>query len=326
MKLALVKSLWGVPASNGTAGWEDMFVKIAHEGYAAVETIGLVWSQDADLFKSLLLKNDLKFIAQIHTAGGNIRGQDYVYCSSCHVPDHVESFRAQVLAALKMDPVIINVHSGHDSWNSELVASYFKQVLAIEKEIVPVGVTVVHETHRQRLMFNPFQALEILSNPELSDIKINADLSHWVCVCERLFDDVERDPWWPGLLAKLAEKCHFIHGRIGHAEGPQIFDPRRKDLFSAEINAHFSWWDVIWKSQRERGLEYSFVETEHGPEPYQAYFSLPAMAKKLDEVEANDCGVEMSAEKLSEFEKGEILWAINAHMAMLLTERYSLLA
>ena len=253
----------------------------------------------------------LKFVAQIHTAGGYIKDGQYIYCSSCTVEDHVESFRAQVSAALGMDPVMINVHSGHDSWRTSAAVCYFKQVLAVEKEIVSSSATVVvHETHRQRLLFNPFQAIEILSDPDLADLKINADLSHWVCCCERLFDDEERDPWWPGLLDNIAQRCHLIHARIGHAEGPQIVDPRRTDLFEKEISAHLSWWECIWKHQRSRGLECAYVEAEHGPEPYQSYLSSPMS------------GDAAATTTMSEAEKGEILWELNAHVISLVEERF----
>jgi len=57
MRLALIKSLWGVPEANSTSGWEAMFAKIAAEGFSAVETISLVWEQDAGLFKTLLTKH-----------------------------------------------------------------------------------------------------------------------------------------------------------------------------------------------------------------------------------------------------------------------------
>lgn len=206
-----------------------------------------------------------------------------------------------------MGPAVVNVHSGHDSWTTSQATSYFRQVLDIEKEIVDPNVTiVVHETHRQRLMFNPYQTLEILNNPDLADLKLNADLSHWVCVCERLFDDAGRDPWWPSLLQQVAQRCYLIHARIGHAEGPQVFDPRRTDLFETEIKSHLRWWNVIWDSQADRGLEYSFVETEHGPEPYQSYFPLPGDSDKV----------------LSEDDKGKLLWDINAHVASLVADSF----
>jgi hypothetical protein len=312
MKLALVKSLWGVPAAGNTAEWDDMFAKIAEEGFSAVETIGLVWGQDPELFRTLAARHGLRCIAQVHTAGGYIKDGNYVYCASPSVEEHTTSFRAQVLAALQLDPVLINVHSGHDSWNSSTAISYFLQALAIEKEIAS-SIVIVHETHRQRLMFNPFQTLEILSCPELIDLKINADLSHWACVCERLFDDIERDPWWPVLLSLVAQHCHFVHARIGHAEGPQVIDPRRPE-FAPEVNAHLSWWEAIWKSQRARKLEYSYVETEHGPEPYQSYHARPARSATV-----------AAPEDISESEKGEILWEINAHVAFIVSQKYDAL-
>ena len=249
----------------------------------------------------------LKFITQLHTDGGYLKNGEYIYCSSCNVDDHVASFRSQLVAALRMGPVVVNVHSGHDSWTATQAAAYFQQVLAIEKEIVDPNVTVVvHETHRQRLMFSPYQTIEILNNPDLADLKLNADLSHWVCVCERLFDDARRDPWWPDLLLKVAQRCHLIHARVGHAEGPQVFDPRRVDLFEAEIKSHLRWWNAIWESQSERGLKYSYVEAEHGPEPYQSYFSLPGE----------------SAKPLSEEKKGKLLWDVNAHIASKVSDSF----
>ena len=57
MQLALVKSLWGVPASGNPSEWDVMFAQIAREGFAAVETISLVWEQEAELFKSLLSRH-----------------------------------------------------------------------------------------------------------------------------------------------------------------------------------------------------------------------------------------------------------------------------
>ena len=314
MELVLVKSLWGVPASSGTSGWEEMFAQIARDGFGAVETISLVWEQDTELFKSLLTKNNLKFIAQIHTAGGYMRDSNYVYCSSYNVNEHAESFRTQVQSALSLNPALINVHSGHDMWESEKILAYFEQVLAIEKEIVPSTTTLVHETHRQRLLFNPSQTLEILSNPKLSGLKLNADLSHWACVCERLFEDESRDPWWPPLLQMVAERCHFIHARVGHSEGPQVFDPREGALFSAEISAHLKWWEAIWKNQYKRGMRYSFVEPEHGPEPYQSYYSMPS--SKVSKVGT-------AVPSLSEEERGEILWNINNHVAGLVVQSFN---
>ena len=111
---------------------------------------------------------------------------------------------------------------------------------------------IVHETHRQRLLYSPYTAAELLAMPELAALKINADLSHWCCVCEHVFDAASpRDDFWPATLAAVAQHCHFVHCRIGHAQGPQVPEPDAPE-HASEVAAHYSWWRTIWAAQAER--------------------------------------------------------------------------
>jgi sugar phosphate isomerase/epimerase len=191
MKLAIGKTLWGVDASP--FNWDAVFGRIKQEGYEAIECVPAFSLQsDPVLFKELLHKHDLKLIVQVHTNGGYFKDGAYVYCLNCDMEQHLTSFRSQVQEALEMGAVLINCHSGHDSWSLDTAVAYFKAALEIEatfmKNPAYSNTTIVHETHRQRLMYSPFQTRDILKQPELKDLKINADLSHWVCVCERVFD------------------------------------------------------------------------------------------------------------------------------------------
>lgn len=193
MNLSLCKTLWGVEAHPGN--WDDVLGRIRAEGFHAVECVAVLsyGGGNEALFKQLLSKHDLKLVVQVHTNGGFFKDGAYVYCLNSDVEQHLASFRSQVQAALEMGAVLINAHSGHDSWSMSTAVAYFESALAIERELLQQspsygGVTIVHETHRQRLMHSPFQARDILQHPSLKDLKINADLSHWVCVCERVFD------------------------------------------------------------------------------------------------------------------------------------------
>ena len=58
----------------------------------------------------------------------------------------------------------------------------------------------------------------------------------------------------------------MIHARIGHSQGPQIFNTSEE--WREAVKVHLEWWDVIWSGQRDRGLELSYVTTEFGPDPY----------------------------------------------------------
>ena len=275
MLLNKVKTLWGVADSHDPAKWDALFRRIKGDGFSFVESISLTLMADPALFVSLLTKHELGLVIQVHTAGGYLENGSYIYCSSCDVDVHLASLRKQLTEALQLGAVLVNCHSGHDSWDTVRASEYFSMALKIEEELLVgaySGVLVVHETHRQRLLHSPYQTRDILLRPELSKLKINADLSHWVCVCEHVFDASEpRDCWWPEVLELVAAHCHFIHARFGHAEGPQIYDPRTPTVWDAEITAHLLWWQTIWRSQQARGCSVAFVEAEHGPGPYQVW-------------------------------------------------------
>ena len=191
MRLVIGKTLWGVDANP--SNWDEVFGRIKTEGYEAIECVAVFsFRSDPELFKQLLQKHELKLIVQVHTNGGFFKDDEYVYCLNCNLEQHLESFQSQVKEALEMGAMMVNVHSGHDSWSVSTAITYFQEALKIEEALLSIPLfthaTIVHETHRQRLMYSPFQAREILSNPLMKDLKINADLSHWVCVCERVFD------------------------------------------------------------------------------------------------------------------------------------------
>lgn len=99
------------------------------------------------------------------------------------------------------------VHSGCDSWSFDQSLAFFRECLAIEDEL---AIKVVHETHRQRVLFNPWVTRDLLT--ALPGLKVNADLSHFCVVAERIFDDGthgEKDVF-PFLLFSSSVFCLFL--------------------------------------------------------------------------------------------------------------------
>lgn len=273
MRLQLAKTLWGVDGATEPSKWDELFARIKAEGFQAVEAITIMWRADSKLFRSLLDKHGLGLICQIHTTGGDVDASGaYQYCTSSKLHLHLQSFVKLLTEAAALKPLFVNSHSGHDSWNKDTAVSFFKYALQMEAAL---GVSVVHETHRQRLLFSPYSTAEILESEALKGkLKINADLSHWCCVCEHVFDASDpRDDWWPKTLALVAEHCHFIHCRVGHAEGPQVNDPDAPE-HRAAVDAHFGWWRTLWTEQLKRGgsgvagTGDLWAEPEFGPPPY----------------------------------------------------------
>jgi len=238
MKLKLVKSLWGM---EGTL--EQNIKRIATSGYAAVEAQVPADQNQLHHFLNLLREYHLEFVVMVITDGAS-------------PDDHFASFREKIRTASETEPLQITVHGGKDWWPFELQQRFFAEALEIERQI---GLPVNHETHRGRPMFTPSATARLLR--EFPELHINADFSHFVNVCESLLEDQQED------MALCISRARHVHGRIGHEEGPQVNDPRAPE-WSAQVAAHFVWWEQIVRARLEAGAEYFTFNPEFGPPNY----------------------------------------------------------
>ena len=238
MELKLFRHLWGLDEP-----WEAAFPKIKAAGYAGIES-GLPEPGDEARFRDLLAAHRFSYIAQISTIGRD-------------VAEHVASFRDRLAQAAAFNPVLVNCHGGRDAWTAAEGQQFYAEVLAAEREL---GVAVAHETHRGRILYNPWATRDLLRL--FPDLKLSCDLSHWVCVCERLLTSEGE------IIALAAEHCLHLHARVGYENGPQVADPRAPE-FAPQLAAHEAWWDMIWDSQAGRGMAVSTLTPEFGPPSYQ---------------------------------------------------------
>ena len=209
MKLTLIRQLWGIDKP-----WDDVFQRIAEAGFDGVE-IALPFLDPPDRYRDLLDKHRFQIVPMIFTAGTSVK-------------EHVDSFRDQLTAAMSLDPVVVTCHDGRDAFSADDAISYYSQVLEIEKDL---DVTVAHETHRGRILYNPWTTADLLNRFE--DLTLCCDFSHWVCVCERLITDQE------DIIRACAERAVHVHGRVGYMEGPQVPDPRI-EMYRTELETHES--------------------------------------------------------------------------------------
>ena len=189
---------------------------------------------------------------------------DQGYVPSQDVEEHIADFQRQLKVAKRLNPIHVNSHSGHDSWGPMAGKRFLKQAVKAAEE---QQLRVSHETHRRRLFWNPWAAAELLR--AVPEARITADLSHWVCVCERLPSE-DTDSEWESILQLVAARTDLIHARVGYGEGPQIPHPGLEE-YEFEVKTHFKWWDTIWSSAAARGTSCALVEPEFGPAPYQRY-------------------------------------------------------
>jgi len=241
-----MRHLWGVEEA-----WETVFPKIKQNGYYAIET-GLHFTpeKDHERLRTLLDKNGLKLVNQIHTDSYEPGKR------SKSVEVHVNNFRDQLKKAKEFGAIFCNSHSGYDGWNRQDKETFLQACLNIEKE---VGLTCLHETHRRRVFYTPWDTRDFLT--KFPDLKITADFSHWFCVLENDLDG-EMD-----IIKQVAAHVGLIHARVGYDQGSQVSDPRTPENLQW-VEAHERCWDVIWRVQAAKGTQYLYMEPEFGPPRY----------------------------------------------------------
>ncbi|CAH1200549.1 hypothetical protein PAECIP111893_01437 [Paenibacillus plantiphilus] len=233
MELELFKALWGM---EGT--YEEQFARAAAAGYAGIEAPLPAISQEGE-FIELLNRYDFQYIAQVFTGG-----------------DHIASFEEQVMSAARFKPIMIVSHSARDCMTEGEQDRFFAAAIEAEERVaIPIG----HETHRQRAMFTPWTTARLLR--KFPELKITADFSHWVNVCESYLDDQEDN------LTIAMERTIHIHGRIGYPEGPQVPHPGAPE-YRTELQLFLGWWKGILLCQLKAGRPFATFTAEFGPPGY----------------------------------------------------------
>lgn len=237
MRLKLIRHLWGIDLP-----WEQSFPEIKADGFAGVEA-PMPSAEDGERFKRLIHAHGFEFRAMAFTGGANVR-------------EHLASLRAQLQRAQQCGATHVTAHSGSDAWSLDQAEEYFMEAMVIEKQL---GLEVAHETHRGRLLFNPWQTRDVLA--KCRGLRLCCDLSHWVVVAERLLGDCD------AIIRAAADHCVHVHARVGYEQGPQVPDPSAPE-YAPHLAAHEQWWDTIWASQRARGMTESTLTPEFGPPGY----------------------------------------------------------
>ena len=201
---------------------------------------------------------------------------------------HLATFKQMVEGATRntrQRPLYINCHSGRDYFSADENKNFVDVTRALGQE---TGIRITHETHRSRMLFAAPVARHYIDS--IPDLRLTFDVSHWCNVSESLLADQ------PSTMALALDRTDHIHARIGHAEGPQVNDPRAPEWGDA-VQAHFAWWDAIVRRKRDRG-ELTTILTEFGPPEYMP--TIPYTRAPLADQ-----------------------WAINVYMMQTLRKRYA---
>lgn len=124
------------------------------------------------------------------------------------------------------------------------------------------GIPVYQETHRNKWSYAAHVVKPILE--KYPDTLLTFDVSHWFCVSESYLEDQQ-----PAIEKALIHTRH-IHARVGHTEGPQVYEPAAAE-FAGALNAHLAIWDRYVALRREAGAAVCTITPEFGPPPYLVF-------------------------------------------------------
>lgn len=232
MQTLIIKALWGM-----TGSLPEQIERVAAAGYDGFE----LWPD-----QHTISRQDLTALAMS-------------YNLKMIVGALVET-KAELEPTLKKlgeyDALRINLHSGWDYMTRDEGSAFFEEALRLEEQIsLPVG----HETHRGRILYTPWDTAFYLK--QFDKLKLTADYSHWVNVCERLPVD-QADA-----LQLANSRVIHIHGRVGYEEGPQVPDPSAPE-YKAQLEWHESQWTQIKAIHAERHQDTLTFTPEYGPSNY----------------------------------------------------------
>lgn len=277
MTLSIYRTAWGLVGESAPYPDLETFIRdSAARGYAGVE------------FPIFYID---PFEARVENVAAVLSetGLDYVPLLASRPAEwsspgaHLADYATQLGWAQRIGATRAAVHFGADFFSFSDSCEVLAEAMTLASDH---GIAPCFETHRGRILFNPFVTRDLLQ--AIPDMRLTSDLSHWMVVVDRWPDDIM------DLFELASERSDHLHARVGYEKGPQIPEPA-DPVWQAHVDLHRGWWTKTVETARAEGRSLVLVP-EFGPPPYM--HAVPfTQAPVTDLISAN----EWMREKLAEW-------------------------
>ncbi|KZL79046.1 xylose isomerase tim barrel [Colletotrichum incanum] len=263
--IARFRTLWGIPAGDKFANWIALFPDLKAKGYTGVEIdYSEIPTEELFELRRILDRFGFQVVAQIMSSWQGYLGPRPPGLTP---NDHLDFYRKSLERAQILKPVKVNAQSGRrsdshlelsDIWTLDQSVEFYRGTFRIDEKLGFAG-RVTHETHRNRSLFTPYATKYILE--KVPNLRITADISHWVVVSERLLDESEEDK---EILEKVIPHVYHVHARIGTTQASQCADPA-DPIYTPEREFFEKFWVKVIQNSATRGDDYQISFTpEYG--------------------------------------------------------------
>ncbi|HEV8285680.1 MAG TPA: sugar phosphate isomerase/epimerase [Chitinophagaceae bacterium] len=253
MKIKFFCPRWGFE----NIPWEIFLGDVKREGYAGIEWFPYSKKEDYQKVLRLLQQYELEFCIVMTVVEHYNKFEDYLSALKHQLFD---------LCAIRNDnmaPLHISAQTGREYFTEQQIEECLHCCSAVSKQ---TGIPIYQETHRNKWAFAAHAVAPLLEKHP--DLLLTLDVSHWFCVSESYLEDQL------STVQKAIEHARHIHARVGHVEGPQVWEPVAPEYAEA-LNAHLKIWDQWIESRARDGASYCTITPEFGPPPYMVFANRP---------------------------------------------------
>ena len=233
--------------------WEIFLPRVKEAGYAGIEWFPFGERTDYAKVISLLQLYELEFCIVMTVLEAYDEFDDYLH-----------ALKKQLLAlceirAGKSAPLFISAQTGREYFTTEQIEQCLDCCQQVSHQ---TNIPVYQETHRNKWAYAAHNVHPFLK--KYPGLLLTLDISHWFCVSESYLEDQQ------AVLEKALMHTRHIHARIGHTEGPQVWDPASPE-YAVALDKHLQVWDKWIQQRSQDGVQTCTITPEFGPPPYMVF-------------------------------------------------------
>ena len=249
MKIKFFCPRWGFE----NIPWERFLEDVKDAGYAGIEWFPFGEKTDHQKVVSLLKQHELQFCIVMTVIVQHNNFEDYLLALEKQLLDLC------IIGSGEYVPLHITAQTGREYFFAEQVEECLICCKLISQQ---TGIPIYQETHRNKWAYAAHVVYPFLEKHP--DLLLTLDVSHWFCVSESYLDDQQ-----VAVEKAIQHACH-IHARVGHTQGPQVYEPSSPE-FAEALEAHLKIWDRWIQTKLEKGEEFCTITPEFGPPPYMVF-------------------------------------------------------